>query len=89
MAVEAHAAIQFHDQGIEFVERHEVGHEALEVRNVVAAGEEQFDAPKRLVGPVANLRAGDGDAVLLLGEQLTERLQTVEGAAGVTSSDQR
>ena len=80
MAVEPHARIHFHDEGVVFIKRHKVAYKALEERDIAASGKEQIDSSKGLVGPIANLHAAKSQPVLIVDKQLTKRLQPVESA---------
>src|SRR5260370_14752330 len=80
MPVKTHGGVHFHDERIEFVQRHEIANESFEKRDIVAAGKIELDAAKWLVGPVADTDSFDCKAAPAGPHPFPQRFQAVESA---------
>ena len=85
MPVETHGAIDFDDQLVVLVQRHEIPYESLEERDVVAARKVDLHAAERLIGPVFDSHTRNTQPGLRSADKLSQGLQTIEGASVVAA----
>ena len=86
MPVQTHGAVDFDDELVVLVQRHEIPHESLEKGDMVAAGKIDLHAAKRLIGPVFDSHTRNTQSGLRSADQLSQGLQTIEGAPVVATN---